>query len=75
MRGKVTHPETKVKILPTELMKDHGVHVNTDGKAEFASQEEVSVWHYVVAIKGLPYALARFFNRSEFPKLMQGKLK
>ncbi len=75
MQRGIQRSETGRPIVPTSLMRDYGVHIDTDGKANFASQEHVSVWQYVVAIMGLPWALARFFNRSEFPKIVDKNKK
>lgn len=66
--NKIFNPETRQQVMVSGIMKDYGVFVKTDGKPEFASQEQISMWQYVVAVFGLPWALLRFFDRSEFPK-------
>lgn len=75
MQKRIQRLESGTPIVPTSLMRDYGVHISTDGKANFASEEHVSAWKYVVAIMGLPWALARFFNRSEFPKIIDKNKK
>lgn len=63
----IEHSGRKVPI--SELMAEYGVHIDTDGNSNFASEEEIRVWQFVVEKMGLAYALHRFFNREEFPKI------
>lgn len=66
--NKIKNLETNQYTMVSKLMRDYGVRIRTDGTPQFASQDEVSMWQYVVAVFGLPWALLRFFDRSEFPK-------
>lgn len=63
------NPETGTKFLPSKTTTKYGVYIDTEGNSQFSSPEEVREWQFVVAAKGLAYALYRFFNRSEFPKI------
>lgn len=72
-RPRITNPETGQRLTLTELMKHFGVYVDKDGKSRFNSELEVRMWTYVCEKFGVPWALARFFNRNEFPKKFEGE--
>lgn len=58
-----------IKVPVNELMTEYGVHIDTDGNSNFASEEEIRVWQFVVEKMGLAYALHHFFKREDFPKI------
>ncbi|MBP7842533.1 hypothetical protein KA017_00860 [Candidatus Woesebacteria bacterium] len=66
---RVVNPETKAKIVPTSLMVDSGVHIDTNGRSQFSSPEEVMTWRRAVEINGRWWALLHFFDRKNFPQV------